>query len=65
MRIRVSRILLPAAVLLGGCASVSQPVSQVSRIDEQQVARVEAAAARTGARIYWMDKPVKSSATSN
>lgn len=62
MRIRVSRILFPVAVLLGGCTSVPQSVSQV---DEQQVARVEAAAVRTGTKVYWMDKPLKSKATSN
>ena len=63
MRIRVSRILFPVAVLLGGCTSLPQQSQSVSQVDEQQVARVEAAAVRTGAKVYWMDKPLKKAAS--
>jgi len=63
MRIRVSRILFPVAILLGGCTSL--PRESVSEVDEQQVARVESAATRTGTKIYWMAKPLKSTAASN
>ena len=63
MRIRVSRILFPVAVLLGGCTTL--PREAVSDVDEQQVARVESAATRAGAKIYWMSKPLKSTAASN
>lgn len=63
MRIRVSGILFPVAVLLGGCTSL--PRESVSEVDEQQVARVESAATRAGAKIYWMAKPLKSTTASN
>lgn len=63
MRIRVSRILFPVAVVLGGCTSL--PPQSVSQVDEQHVARVETAAARAGTKIYWMNKPLKSTAASN
>ena len=63
MRIRVSRILFPVAVLLGGCTSL--PPQSVSGVDDQAVARVETAAARNGVRIYWINKPQKSAAASN
>lgn len=65
MRIRVSRILFPVAVLLSGCTSLPKQSQSVSQVDEQQVARVETAANRTGAKVYWMNKPLKSTATSN
>ena len=55
-------LLLPVAVLLGGCTSLAQSVSEV---DEQQVARVETAAARVGAKVHWVNKPLKSTAASN
>ena len=60
MRMRVSVFLV--AVLVGGCTSL--PRESVSEVDEQQVARVESAATRAGAKIYWMSKPLKSTATS-
>jgi len=63
MRTRVPRILFPAAVLLGGCTTL--PQASVSQVDEQQVARVESAAARAGTKIYWMSKPLKPTAASN
>ena len=63
MRIRVSRILFPVAVMLGGCTSL--PQGSFSEVDEQQVARVETAAARVGAKIHWVSKPLKSTAASN
>lgn len=63
MRIRVSRILFPVAVLLGGCTTL--PQGPVNGVDEQAVSRVETAAARNGVKIYWMNKPQKSAATSN
>ena len=63
MRIRVSRILFPVAVLLGGCTSL--PRESISEVDEQQVARVETAANRVGAKVYWVSKPLKSTAASN
>jgi hypothetical protein len=63
MRTRASRIIFPVAVLLGGCTSL--PQQSVSQVDEQQVARVETAAARAGTRIYWMSKPLKPAAASN
>ena len=63
MRIRVSRILFPVAVLLGGCTTL--PRESVSQVDEQRVARVETAATKAGAKIYWMNKPLKSTAASN
>ena len=63
MRIRVSRILFPVAVLLGGCTTL--PQGSVSGVDEQTVARVETAAARNGVKVYWMNKPLKSTAASN
>ena len=63
MRMRVSRILFPVAVLLGGCTSL--PQQSASEVDEQQVARVESAAARAGTKIYWMSKPLRSTAASN
>ena len=63
MRIKVSRILFPVAVLLGGCTSL--PPEPVSEVDEQQVARVESAASRVGAKVFWMSKPLKSTAASN
>ena len=65
MRIRLSRILFPLAVLvlLGGCTTL--PQESVSQVDEQHVARVESAAARAGTKIYWMSKPLKSTAAPN
>jgi len=48
---------------LGGCTTL--PQASVSQVDEQQVARVESAAARAGTKIYWMSKPLKSTAASN
>ena len=63
MRVRVSRILFPVAVLLGGCTSL--PRESVSEVDEQQVARVETAATRIGAKVFWMSKPLNSTAASN
>ena len=63
MRVRVSVILFPIAVVLGGCTSL--PRESVSEVDEQQVARVETAATRAGAKIYWMSKPLKATAASN
>ena len=63
MRIRVSRILFPVAVLLGGCTSL--PQGPVNGVDEQAVARVETAAVRNGIKVYWINKPQKSAAASN
>ena len=63
MRIRVSRIIFLVAVLLGGCTTL--PREPVSEVDEQQVARVESAANRVGAKVYWMTKPLKSTTVSN
>ena len=63
MQIRVSRILILVAVLLGGCTTL--PRESVSEVDEQKVARVESAASRAGAKIYWMAKPLKSTTASN
>ena len=63
MQIRASRILFPVAVLLGGCTAL--PQGSVSEVDEQQIARVESAAAKTGTKVYWMSKPLKSTTASN
>jgi hypothetical protein len=49
--------------MLGGCTSL--PQGSFSEVDEQQVARVETAAARVGAKIHWVSKPLKSTAASN
>ena len=62
MRIRVS-IILWIAVLLSGCTSL--PQQSVSQVDEQLVARVESAATSAGIKVYWVNKPLKSTAASN
>lgn len=63
MRTRVSRIVFPVAVLLGGCTTL--PQESVSGVDERAVSRVETAAAKSGVKIYWMNKPQRSAAASN
>lgn len=51
-------MLVAAAVLLSGCASVA-PENR-SNIDFAKVARVESAARAAGVQVYWVNYPTKS-----
>jgi hypothetical protein len=46
--------------VLTGCASVSPPSPDVrTEVDQQQIAVVERAAARSGVRLIWLNAPTK------
>jgi hypothetical protein len=54
-------LCLVFGVGLAGCASSPSTVSRPGvEVDQQKMALVERAAARTGVRIYWLQPPTKS-----
>lgn len=53
--------LLTLAVALGGCGSIGQngmPVRD-DGVDRDRMAQVEKAAERSGARVHWVNPPLK------
>ena len=59
---RLTVLLTFAALALGGCKSMSQPEPVAVRddgVDRDQMARVEQAASRSGARVQWVNPPLK------
>jgi uncharacterized lipoprotein YajG len=55
-------ILLAAAALISGCASMGE--SQRA-IDYDKIARVEAAAKTVGVSVYWLNYPTKAASALN
>jgi len=59
---RIALLLSIAALALGGCKSTSQADAVTVRddgVDRDQMARVEQAASRSGARVQWVNPPLK------
>jgi hypothetical protein len=59
---RLTLLLTLAALALGGCKSMSQAETVAARddgVDRDQMARVEQAASRSGARVQWVNPPLK------
>lgn len=59
---RLALLLTLAALALGGCKSMSQtdPVAvRDDGLDRDKMGQVEAAAARSGARVHWVNPPRK------
>ncbi len=56
-------LMLP--LVAGACASADQPDSAVGMrgADETKMQAIEEAAERTGAKVYWVNPPVKPSAS--
>lgn len=59
--------LLTVTVVAGACASSDQPQTTVGLrdVDQAKMDAVERAAERNGVRVYWMNPPLKSSASTN
>lgn len=58
---RLALVLTFAAIGLGGCGSIGQnglPVRD-DGVDREKMAQVEQAAARSGARVHWVNPPLK------
>ena len=59
---RLTVLLTLAALALSGCKSVSQTEPVAVRddgVDRDKMARVEQAAERSGARVQWVNPPLK------
>ena len=59
---RLTVLLTLAALALGGCKSMSQTEPVAVRddgVDRDKMAQVERAAERSGARVHWVNPPVK------
>ena len=58
---RLALVLSVAAIGLGGCKSMSQSQTAVrdDGVDREKMAQVEQAAQRSGARVHWVNPPLK------
>ena len=59
---RLALLLTLAALALGGCKSTTQTDAVSVRddgVDRDRMGQVEAAAARSGARVHWVNPPRK------
>lgn len=56
--------VLTLPLIAGACASADQPDTVVGMrgVDESKMQAIEEAAERTGAKVYWVNPPVKPSA---
>lgn len=60
---RLMMLSLAAALALTGCATLSGEPR--SNIDYQKVANIENAARMVGVSVYWINYPIKSTASVN
>ena len=59
---RVALLLALTALALGGCKSTAQSDAATVRddgVDRDRMGQIEQAASRSGARVHWVNPPLK------
>lgn len=60
MKMRVSLVLIPvAAIVLTGCAAVTEPSAKGYETDKQYIAAVERGARHMPVKVVWVNPPEK------